>query len=176
MPIEHYMKPLTVLWEQGLLLSNPFIILCCECTHLLLFMCMGVLPAPVPMHHMGSCCPWRPENGIRAPVTGGTDGCRLPSEYRELNLVPVEEQQVLLNTELYLHLVSFCCLSSHQLVHICLVHCPRAWMSEVCHFSQSIIFSGFLLYTEENNLFSLGHVSPSTQLLRHNSVHYIKVF
>ena len=49
------------------------------------FMCMNVLPACLSVHHMSAWCPGKPEEGIRFPRTGVTDGCKTPSVCWELN-------------------------------------------------------------------------------------------
>ena len=44
-------------------------------------------------------CLWRPEEGVEPSGTGFTDGCEPPYESWELNLGPLQEQQVLLEAE-----------------------------------------------------------------------------
>ena len=52
------------------------------------------------MYVGASCvCPRRPEEGIRSPWTGVTDGCQLPRGCWELNLCLLEEQLVSLTTD-----------------------------------------------------------------------------
>lgn len=65
--------------------------------HVSLFMCMGVLPA-----HMSVCAvcghawyPWRPEEDIRSPGAGVTDGCELPSGCGELSRFFAREARAL---------------------------------------------------------------------------------
>ena len=63
-------------------------------------MCLCALPACMYVYHVCAWCLWRPEEGIRSPGTGVTDGCEPPYGYWESNLGPLEEQQVLLKAEL----------------------------------------------------------------------------
>jgi len=61
-----------------------------ECFYL--YVCMHVHPV----------CAWclrRSEEGIRSPGTGDKEGCEPPCGFWELNLGPLQEQQVLLTTE-----------------------------------------------------------------------------
>ena len=51
---------------------------------------------------MRAWCLQRPENGVGIHGTGITDGCELPCGRWELNPGPLEEQAVLLTTELSL--------------------------------------------------------------------------
>lgn len=44
-------------------------------------------------------CPWRPEKGIRSPVTGVMNGCEPPCRFWEPNTGPLGEQQMFLSTE-----------------------------------------------------------------------------
>ena len=44
-------------------------------------------------------CSRRPKEGTGSPGTGGPDGCEPPYGFWELNLNPLEEQQVFLITE-----------------------------------------------------------------------------
>ena len=62
-------------------------------------MCVSVLPAFVSVCTTFTKCPQRPEEGVRSPGTGITEGCELPRGYWELNLGPLEEQPVYLTTE-----------------------------------------------------------------------------
>lgn len=36
---------------------------------------MVILPECVFVSHIGAWCPWRPEEGVRCPWTGVTNGC-----------------------------------------------------------------------------------------------------
>ena len=47
-------------------------------------------------------CSRRPKEGTESPGTGVPDGCEPPYGFWELNLSPLEEQQVFLTTESYL--------------------------------------------------------------------------
>jgi hypothetical protein len=60
-------------------------------------MCMGVLPACVPVCYVYAWCQWRPEEGASCLGTGVTDGGDLPRGCWELDLLSsLEEQPVLL--------------------------------------------------------------------------------
>ena len=58
-------------------------------------MCIGVYAKYTSMYH-NMKCPQRPEEGIGSPGTGVRDSCKPPCECWELNLDPLEGQQVLL--------------------------------------------------------------------------------
>lgn len=66
---------------------------------LLNLMCMGVLPACLPVHHVYCWYLKEPEDGVSSPGTRVTDICELLSGNWELNPGPVEEPPVLLTTE-----------------------------------------------------------------------------
>jgi hypothetical protein len=57
--------------------------------------------------HMCAWCLWRLEEGTRTPETGVTEGCKLPWRSWESNLGSLQEQQVLLTTEISLQLYIF---------------------------------------------------------------------
>ena len=61
--------------------------------HRLLTLCMSVLLARMFVHHVLVWCTPRPEEDIRLPATGVTDGCELPCGCLQLDLGPLEEQQ-----------------------------------------------------------------------------------
>jgi hypothetical protein len=62
------------------------------------FMCGDILPACMSLYYICDWYPQRPEEGVRSPGIGVTDGCEPPCGYWELNLGPLE-QSVLLTTE-----------------------------------------------------------------------------
>lgn len=66
------------------------------------FICVGILPVCISVHHMHALCPWRSEDGIESSGTGLTDGCDPPCGCWELNTDPLEEKPVLLTPELLL--------------------------------------------------------------------------
>ena len=59
-------------------------------------MCVDALPAYMSVHHMCAWCPQKPEEGVRSPGTGGTDGCELLCGSWEWNADSLQEQQVIL--------------------------------------------------------------------------------
>lgn len=66
-----------------------------------IFLCVGILPACVFVHHM---CAWnlqRPEEGTRSPGAGIKESGELAYGYWELNLDPLEEQPVVLTRHRY---------------------------------------------------------------------------
>lgn len=64
-------------------------------------MCMNILPECISMYHVRAWCPWKAEEGkgIRSPEIRVMDGHEPPCRYQNLNLDPLQEQQMLLNTE-----------------------------------------------------------------------------
>jgi len=69
--------------------------------NVVMFMCMDALAACV----CTTCkqCLWRPLGGTGSADTGVTDGCELPYGCWEMDPVPLQEQQMVLNDELSLH-------------------------------------------------------------------------
>ena len=65
----------------------------------------GVLPARISMYHMPG--PQMPEDGVKSPETGVLDGCKLPRGCSWSNLCPLEDQPVLLATELSLYHLNY---------------------------------------------------------------------
>jgi hypothetical protein len=63
---------------------------------------MCVLPACIYVYHVPMWCSWRSEESVRSPGPGVTDGYEPPHRSWELNLSPLQEQPVLLATELIL--------------------------------------------------------------------------
>ena len=61
---------------------------------------MSVLPECMSEYHLYIWCLCRSEEGIGFPGTGVADGCEPLCGCWESNLGPLEEQQVLLTTEL----------------------------------------------------------------------------
>ena len=61
---------------------------------------MSVLPGCLSMHHLCARCSWRPEEGVRSPRSGVTNGCEAPCGCRELNSCLLEGQPELLTAEL----------------------------------------------------------------------------
>lgn len=57
---------------------------------------MNILPVCMYVCHMYGWGPRRSEEGIRSPRTGLMNGCELSCGCCELNMGPLEEQQVLL--------------------------------------------------------------------------------
>lgn len=66
-----------------------------------IFMCLHVF-LPVCICTTDAWYPWRPEEGIRFPGTGVPDCCELLWVCWEVNLGPLQEQHLLLTTELSL--------------------------------------------------------------------------
>ena len=66
---------------------------------------MGVFSVQMSRHHMQAWSTERPEESVRFPGMGVTDSCELPCRCWELNPGPLEEQPMLLATELSLQLL-----------------------------------------------------------------------
>jgi hypothetical protein len=62
--------------------------------------CRGVFPAFMSVYHMIEPSQ-RPEEAIRSPESGVTDGCELPCECWDSNLGPMKEQA--LKLQLHFH-------------------------------------------------------------------------
>lgn len=62
-------------------------------------MCRGVLPTCISVFHLYVYCPHRPENGIRCPGTGVTDGCEQLCGCWKSDLGLLEEHAILLTME-----------------------------------------------------------------------------
>lgn len=58
------------------------------------------LPAHIYVYHISIWCLQRSEEGIGSPRTGVIDGCKPTCGYRASNLSPLQEQQMLLTTEI----------------------------------------------------------------------------
>jgi hypothetical protein len=76
---------------------------------------MNVLSAGMSMYHTCARCQWKPEEGFCLSRSGCTGSCELQCGCWELNLDTLEEQAVLLTTDLSLQLPSL------QLGSICLL-------------------------------------------------------
>lgn len=62
-------------------------------------MCMSVLTACMSVHSGYAWYPGGPEEGIRSPETGIADNGKQPGGCWELNLDPLQEQQLFLTSE-----------------------------------------------------------------------------
>lgn len=67
-------------------------------------MTIGILHACMTVYQVCICCLMRSEESMGFPRIGVTDGCKPQSGCRESNLVPLQEQPVLLTTALSLAL------------------------------------------------------------------------
>lgn len=61
-------------------------------------MCMGILSACMSVHYVPAWFLWRLEEDIRSPETQGTDVYQPSSGCWESNLLPLQEELVLLTT------------------------------------------------------------------------------
>ena len=62
-------------------------------------MCMSFLPACAHMHHLHTRCHWRLDKDVRSSGIRIIDSCELSCGCLELNLGPLQEQQLILSSE-----------------------------------------------------------------------------